>query len=284
MTAILGAFELGMLFAIMSLGVFISFRVLNIPDLTIDGSFTTGCAVSAIFSSMNMSAVGLLMAVIAGALAGMITGLLQTKGKIQPILAGILTMTGLYSINLRIMGSKPTVFLEQTIFSQMNDVLKSSYSDILLIGVFLICIVLLLYVFFQTQFGMALRATGDNEAMVRASSIHADMMKVFGLALANAIVAFAGGLFAQYQGFSDINGGVGMMVIGLASVIVGEVFMRSSKMRIRLLSVLVGAIIYRFILTGALQLGIEANDLKLLSAVLVVLAISFPQLRRKHHA
>lgn len=284
MTAIVGAFELGMLFAIMSLGVFISFRVLNIPDLTIDGSFTTGCAVSAIFSSMNMSAIGLVLAIIAGSLAGMITGFLQTKGKIQPILAGILTMTGLYSINLRIMGSKPTLFLESTLFTQFKQFFKLPYSDLILIVICLLLIVVFLLYFFQTQLGMALRATGDNEAMVRASSIHADMMKVCGLAFANALVAFAGGLFAQYQGFSDINGGVGMMVIGLASVIVGEVFFRSSKMKYRIASVLIGAILYRLILTGALQLGIQANDLKLLSAILVVLAISFPQLRRKHHA
>lgn len=285
MIAIQGAVELGLIFAIMSLGVFLSFRVLNIPDLTIDGSFTTGCAVSAIFSTMQMHVVGIVMALVLGGVAGIITGILQTKGKIQPILAGILTMTGLYSINLRIMGNKPNLFLEETLFSKMKDMSSFAYMDMVMIVILLIIIVVAFISFFRTQLGLSLRATGDNEAMVRASSINADAMKVLGLALANAIVAFGGAIFVQYQGFSDINAGTGMMVIGLASVIVGEVFFHSTKMWKRIISVIIGALVYRFILTFALQLGIEANDLKLLSALLVIFAISFPQFkRRKKHA
>lgn len=285
MIALQGAIELGLLFAIMSLGVFLSFRILNIPDLTIDGSFTTGCAVSAIFSSMNMHWLGLGMSLLLGALAGMVTGLLQTKGKIQPILAGILTMTGLYSINLRIMGNKPNLFLETTLFQNFKDIIPFKYTDILCIAIILLIFVIALVMFFKTQLGLSLRATGDNEAMVRASSIHANAMKILGLSLANAIVACSGALFVQYQGFADINSGTGMMVIGLASVIVGEVFLHSSKISIRLGSVILGALLYRFLLTIALQVGIEANDLKLLSAILVIVAISFPQWkRRKKHA
>lgn len=285
MTALLGACELGLLMAVMSLGVFLSFRILNVPDLTIDGSFTTGCAVSAVCSGMHMHVLGLGMAFLCGALAGMVTGILQTKGKIQPILAGILTMTGLYSINLRIMGSKPNLFLEDTLFMQVKELFSSSYSELLLILVFLLIVIGILILFFTTQLGLALRATGDNEAMVKASSINADRMVLLGLAFANAIVAFSGALFVQYQGFSDINSGTGMMVIGLASVIVGEVFFRSRRLPIRFLGVVCGALLYRFILTFALQLGLEANDMKLLSALLVILAISFPHIiRRRYHA
>ncbi len=285
MTALLGACELGLLMAVMSLGVFLSFRILNVPDLTIDGSFTTGCAVSAVCSGMQMHAFGLGMAVLCGALAGLITGILQTKGKIQPILAGILTMTGLYSINLRIMGSKPNLFLENTLFLQIKELFPSSYSELILILVFLLVVIGILVLFFTTQLGLALRATGDNEAMVKASSINSDAMIILGLSLANAIVAFSGALFVQYQGFSDINSGTGMMVIGLASVIVGEVFLTSRRLPVRFLSVVCGALLYRFILTFALQLGLEANDMKLLSAVLVIAAISFPHmLRRCYHA
>lgn len=285
MIALQGAVELGLLFAVMSLGVFISFRILNIPDLTIDGSFTTGCAVSAIFSSMNMHEFGLLLALVCGGIAGIITAILQTKGKIQPILAGILTMTGLYSVNLRIMGSKPSVFLEETLFTKLQDMTSFLYTDLVLIIVFLIITVAVLLLFFNTQLGLSIRAVGDNEAMVKASSINADVMKIIGLSLANAIVAFGGALFVQYQGFSDINSGTGMMVIGLASVIVGEVFLRKRKLFYRLLSVIIGALLYRFMLTFALQLGIDANDMKLLSALLVILAISVPQFtRRKTHA
>lgn len=285
MTALLGACELGLLMAVMSLGVFLSFRILNVPDLTIDGSFTTGCAVSAVCSGMQMHAFGLGMAVFCGSIAGLVTGILQTKGKIQPILAGILTMTGLYSINLRIMGSKPNLFLEDTLFLQIKELFPSSYSELALILVFLLIVIGVLVLFFTTQLGLALRATGDNEAMVKASSINSDAMIILGLSLANAIVSFSGALFVQYQGFSDINSGTGMMVIGLASVIVGEVFLTSRRLPVRFLSVVCGALLYRFILTFALQLGLEANDMKLLSAVLVIAAISFPHmLRRRHHA
>lgn len=283
---IMDAIMLGMIFAIMSFGVYISFRVLNIPDLTIDGSFTTGCAASAVCCIAGYPWLGLVMALMTGGLAGVVTGFLQTKGKIQPLLAGILTMTALYSINLKIMSGKPNIstFGLDTIFTPFKD-FGTYYKGVLIFGI-LVILIIALYAFLKTQLGMSLRATGDNEAMVRASSINSDFMKIMGIALANAIVALAGGIFAQYQNFADVSGGIGMMVIGLASIIVGEAFFRRRTLVYHFLAVVVGAIIYRFILTIALQYGVASTDLKLVSALLVALAISLPQLmkRRKHHA
>lgn len=282
------AILLGMIFSIMSLGVFISFKILNIPDLTIDGSFTTGCALSAIFASSGHPFLGLLIALLGGGCAGLITGLLQTKCKVQFILAGILTMTALYSINLKVLGGMPNVSLfgKETIFTPFETML-GAYTNIIIVAVLLLLIVVILYAFLRTQLGMSLRATGDNEAMVRASSINSDAMKVMGLVVANALVALGGAVFAQNQGFADVSGGIGMMVVGLASIIVGEAFIRRKTMAFRFIAVIVGAIAYRFILTLALQLGIAASDMNLFSAALVALAISFPHIknkRRRRHA
>lgn len=287
-TIVLGAIELGCIFGILSLGVFLSFRILNIPDLTIDGSFTTGCAVSAVLSMNGHYMLGLLLGVIAGGLCGLVTGLLQTKAKIQPILSGILTMSALYSVNLRILGNQPNVSIYgyDTIFTEMKDATGLGFSNLIVLMILIAVLVVVLNLFFKTQLGLSLRATGDNEAMVRASSINADMMKMIGLVMANALVALSGGVLTQYQGSCAITGGTGMMVIGLASVIVGEAFLHRSSVSSKLISAVIGAVIYRFLLTLALQAGIEANDLKLLSAVLVVIAISLPLLKkgRKYHA
>lgn len=284
---IMDAIMLGMIFAIMSFGVFISFRILNIPDLTIDGSFTTGCAASVICCVAGHPYLGIVMAFIAGGVAGIVTGLLQTKGKIQPLLAGILTMTALYSINLKIMAGKPNIstFGLNTIFTAFEGL--GRYHKAVLIGLILLILAIILYAFLKTQLGMSLRATGDNEAMVRASSINSDMMKIMGLSLANAIVALGGGIFAQFQNFADVSGGIGMMVVGLASIIVGEAFLRKKTLIFHFMAVIIGAIAYRFILTIALQIGIASTDLKLVSAILVALAISLPQMvgkRGKKHA
>lgn len=277
------AIELGIIFSIMSFGVFLSFRVLNIPDLTVDGSFTTGCAVSAVCCMMGHPFLGIIFAFLAGGLAGMVTGWLMTKCKIQPLLAGILTMTALYSINLKIMSGQPniSIFGKTTIFTPLKEVLPV-YAKGIVVTLLAILLVIILYSFLKSQLGMSIRATGDNEAMVRASSINSNCMKLIGIALANAIVAFAGGIFTQYQNFADISGGVGMMVVGLASIIVGEAFIRNSKILYQLVAVIVGAICYRLLLTFALQFGVKASDLNLLSTILVVVAISLPQLRRKN--
>ncbi|MEG0330045.1 MAG: ABC transporter permease [Longicatena sp.] len=287
-STIQNAVLLGLIFAIMSFGVFISFRILNIPDLTIDGSFTTGCALSAIFAMQGHPYLGVLMALLCGGLAGIVTGLLQTKCKIQSLLAGILTMTALYSVNLKILGGKPNVSLfgQKTIFTPFENMF-GEYTNMVVVTGILLLLMILLYAFLKTQLGMSLRATGDNEAMVRASSINSDMMKVMGIALANAFVALGGAVFAQNQGFADVSGGIGMMVVGLASIIVGEAFIHRKTMIFQFLAVVVGAVVYRFVLTLALQLGIGASDLNLFSAALVALAISLPHLknkRRKKHA
>lgn len=278
LSTIQGALELGMIYAIMSFGVFISFRILDIPDLSVDGTFITGCATSAIFAVNGYPVIGVLMAFLAGGLAGFVTGLLQTKCKIQPILSGILVMTGLYTINYKIMGNTPNISLfdKETIFSRAAAFLDSEYTDFIICIILLVIIMTFLFSFMKTQLGMCLRATGDNEAMVRASSINSDTMKLLGLALANGLVALGGGVLAQYQSFADVNDGIGKLVIGLASIIVGEAFFGRKTLLRSFLSVVSGAVVYRFILSIALQLGVGATDQRLLSAALVTLAISFP--------
>ena len=281
LSVIQGALELGLIFAIMSLGIFISFRILNIPDLTIDGTFTLGTSVSAIFAVNGHPVLGVLFALIAGGLAGCVTGFLQTKMKVQPILAGILTMTALYSVNLRVMGQKPnlSLFDKESIFSGLTRLIGEEYANLVMIALILVASIVVIFFFLKTQLGMSLRATGDNEDMVRASSINSDAMKIMGLAIANAFVALAGAILAQYQSFSDVSGGIGMMVVGLASIIVGEaIFGRKSILR-SLLAVVIGAVVYRFVLTIALRIGLEAGDLKLFSAVLVTIAICIPTLK-----
>ena len=279
LTVILGALELGAIFSILSLGLYISFKVLDIPDLTVDGSFTTGCAVSAIVTVASSPVLGLILAFVAGALAGLVTGLLITKLKINAILAGILTQTALYSINLRIMDGKTNISLldSKTIFTNINQI--TSYGTLIVLFIFVIVIVLLLNYFLKTQLGLALRACGDNEDMVRASSIDTDKMKLIGLSLANGLVGLSGALYTQQQTYSDITAGIGMMVIGLASIIIGTTFIKNEKVLISLIATVIGAIFYRFVLTFALQVGITSGDLKLLSAVIVVIAISSTKLK-----
>lgn len=282
-----GALELGMILAVMSLGMFISYKILNIPDLTVDGSFTLGTAVSTIFAANGMPLLGILLSMAAGALAGMVTGFLQTKLKVQPILAGILTMTALYSVNLRIMGGKPNIPLmsKETVFTPFDGFLPPLLAKLLPLVVVLAVVAVLLRLFLRTQIGMSLRATGDNEDMVRASSINSDAMKILGLSIANVAVALGGAIMAQYQRFGDVNGGIGMMVIGLASIIVGDAFCGKGSVTRGMAAAILGAVVYRFILTFALQIGMDSNDLKLFSALLVVIAISIPVARaavKKH--
>ena len=281
LTVVLGALELGGIFAIMSLGLYVSYKILNLPDLTVDGSFTLGCAVSAVFTVHSMPYVGLIGAFVAGVIAGCITGLLITKLNIMPLLSGILTMTALYSINLRIMGDSPNISLFEcpTIFTIFECL--GNYHKLVVIMMIVLMICLFLHYFLRTQLGLALRACGDNEDMVRASSIDTDKMKVLGLALANGFVSMGGAVFAQHQTYSDITSGTGMMVIGLASIIVGMTFIKKDKIVFQLLAVVFGAVFYRGILTIALQLGLPSGDLKLLSAVLVVIAIASTQVKRR---
>lgn len=279
--ALLGSFELGMIYAILALGVFLSFRTLNMPDLTVDGSVVTGAAVSAVICSGGGSPlVALGASFIFGCFAGGITAVLNTKLKIQALLAGILVMLGLYSVNLRIMGNRPNLALtmSSTIYKQAKDILPEEYSALILGGIFLIGIIFVFFFFLKTRVGFALRATGDNEDMVRAYGISSDNMKILGLALSNGFVGLAGGMLAQYQSFADATMGTGMVVIGLASVIIGEAIFGTSSLMRRLVAVALGAMMYRLIIAQALALGLPTGDLKLVSAFIVVMALSIGNL------
>lgn len=296
---VIGAVGSGLIYAVLALGVFLSFRTLNTPDLTVDGSIVTGAAASAMFCSIgsgpvmeqlysNMSesaaallqgmfpVIALIAAFIGGSAAGLITALLNTKLKIQPLLAGILVMLGAYSINLRILGNKANVSLTSvdTIYSKAAATFDPRWSAVFVGLLVLIIVIILFYFFLNTRKGFALRATGDNEEMVRAAGISSDNMKILGLSISNGCVGLAGGLLAQNQGFVDIGMGVGMVVIGLASVIIGEVIFGVKSLLRRLIAVALGAIVYRLILAVALGLGMPATDMKLVSAVIVVIALS----------
>lgn len=275
--AFIGAVELGMIYAILALGVFLSFRTLNTPDLTVDGSIVTGAAASAIICSLGGNPLlALAASFVLGCGAGLMTALLNTKLKIQPLLAGILVMLGVYSINLRIMGNKANIALTKsdTIYKTTKEYLVTDYSSLILGIVMLAIIITVLYFFLKTRLGFALRATGDNEDMVRASGISSDNMKILGLSLSNGIVGLAGGMLAQYQSYADIGMGVGMVVIGLASVIIGEAVFGAKSLFQRLVAVALGAVLYRLIISFALNFGMAANDLKLVSAVIVTIALS----------
>lgn len=274
-----GAAELGIIYAIMALGVFLSFRTLNMPDLTVDSSFTLGAAFSAVLCVSGHPVLGLITAFIAGCAAGSVTALLTTKLKIQPILSGILMMLALYSINLKVMGNKSNIPLSRvmnvpTIFSPFFGTSAEYYIALIISTALLAAIIALLYYFLRTKFGLVLRATGDNEKMVRASGVDTDLTTIVGLALSNGLVALSGALIAQYQSFTDVSMGIGMVVIGLASVIIGEVIFGTSSLLRRLIAVVLGAVMYRFIIAGALELGMPPTDLKLVSAIIVAIALS----------
>ena len=273
---ILGALELGFIYALMALGLFISYRVLDVADLTVDGSFTTGAAVSAICTVSGHPILGLLLAIPAGAVAGLITSLLQTKLKVQPILAGILTMLFLYSVNIRIMGNKSNLPLlrHDTIFTPLSGKLAPLFFIIALVLV--VCLALIL--FLQTKTGLSVRATGDNIHMVSSSSINPHLTNAIALALANGLVALSGGLLAQYQQSADISMGVGIVVIGLASVIIGEIVLGTTTIHRHILAVVVGSILYRLFMAMALK-SASANDLKAISAMIVCVAISYPAIK-----
>lgn len=279
---ILGAVELGLVYGLMVLGVYITFRILKIPDLTVDGSITLGMAISAMVINTGQPwapFAALLLAMLAGAAAGSVTAFFQTKLKIPPILAGIMTMSALYSVNLLIMNNgTPNISIlgSPTLFSMFQRSFGvSKHTAMILVGL-LICVVVVALVefFFTTHTGLCICATGDNEEMVRAAGISSDNMKLLGLAVSNGFVGLAGGLLAQYQGYADIGMGVGMVVIGLASVIIGEVIFGTSCLLRRLIAVCLGAIVYRLVLAIALNFGMQATDMKLVSAVIVVIALS----------
>lgn len=285
--AIQGAASQGIIWGIMTLGVYITFKVLDFPDLTVDGSFALGGAVSAILISNGMNPfITLFFSFLAGSLAGLATGILNTKLQIPGILAGILTMIALYSINIRVMGGRPNIPLlgMATSLTIIQNILSLSkvVSDLLVGFVFSVFIVLIMYWFFGTEMGCAIRATGNNEKMIRALGVDTNVMKTIGLMISNALVSLSGALVTQSQGYADVGMGTGTIVIGLASVIIGEViFGNRFNFLYKLSSIVMGSIIYRIIIAIVLQLGLKATDLKLLTAIIVAIALSVPVLNKK---
>ncbi|NKX54538.1 ABC transporter permease [Arthrobacter mobilis] len=276
------AVELGLIYAVMALGVYLTFRILNFPDLTVDGSFTTGAAVAAI-SIINgvPPVVATLAAFAAGMAAGWVTGILHTKGKINGLLAGILTMIALYSINLRIMGKANLPLLrEETLLTPLREAgFIGSAVGIMVFAVVALVIKLVIDWFLHTDLGLSLQATGDNEQMIRSFGVSTDRTKILGLALSNGLVALCGAMIAQYQGFADIGMGIGLILAGLASVIIGQAIFGSRIIFVATLAVVLGSVLYRVVIQLALQAGLNPNDMKLISAVLVVIALVLPQLK-----
>lgn len=285
--SLLGAFEIGLIFSLVALGVFISFRLLRFPDLTADGSFPLGGAVCAVLLAGGTDAwMATLAATAAGAVAGLVTGWLNVKLKIMDLLASILVMTALYSINLRIMGG-PNIPLinDPTLFLLLQPAaLPDHVARPLILLVVVVLAKVALDVFLATERGLAIRATGSNARMARAQGVNTDAMLLLGMAISNGLIGLAGALFAQSQGGSDISMGIGTIVIGLAAVIVGESILPSRRVVLATLAVVLGAIAYRFFIALALNsefIGLKAQDLNLITAVLVAVALVLPRLRNR---
>lgn len=279
--------QLGLLYALMSLGVYITFRILNFPDLTVDGSFTTGGGVATIMIIQGYNPwLALVGAFIGGLLAGTCTGLLHTKGKINGLLSGILMMIALHSINNRILGApNVSLFRIETIFPSGAELTANPSLRIILVllvfaGVFIIK--LLLDWFLHTDLGLALRATGDNDRMIRSFGANTDSTKILGIALSNGLVALSGGLIAQTQGFADVYMGVGMIVIGLASVIIGEAIFGTRSVFFATMAAALGSVVYRIIVDLALRVRwLDASDMKLITAVIVIIALILPATQKQ---
>lgn len=286
MTLFLGSLQLGLLYGILAIGIYISFRILNVPDLTTEGSFTFGLATSAMCAIGGHYILGIFLSIAAGALAGIVTGILQTKCRIHPILSGIITMSGLYTVNLAVMKNAVNVSLigKDEIFTVISAALENMSRDAvrcIVSFIFAAVVCLIMIWFFKTHLGLCIRATGDNEAMVSSSSINVDATKIISLAISNGCVGLSGGLLAQYQGFADINSSVGILVVGLASVIIGEVVMGRRGVTVGIISAVIGSIIYRYIIALATASHIfPAFALKLVSAVIVAIALSIPAVKQ----
>ena len=274
------AVELGLLYATMALGVYLTFKILNFPDLTVDGSFTTGAAVAAKLIIDGISPIWATLAgAAAGAAAGAVTGLLFTKGKIDGLLAGILTMIALYSINLRIMGKSNLPLLrEDTLMTPLREAnMLGTLSSILIFAGIAVGIKLLIDWFLHTDLGLSIQATGNNAQMIRSFGVNTDRTTILTLCISNALVALCGALVAQYQGFADVGMGIGLILIGLASVIVGQAVFGSRTIFTSTIAVILGAVIYRLVIFFALSVGLNPNDMKLISAVLVIAALLLPR-------
>lgn len=281
MTLIVSAIGQGLIWGLLGIGLFITFRILNFPDMTVEGTFPFGAAVcvSAITHGMN-PATATLLSLLAGLATGLVTGLLYTKLRIPVLLSGILVMTGIYSVNLRVLG-KATVGLlhRRTLFSgRLLSGLPEGFPSVFVGSAFAIVIIVMIALFLNTELGQALIATGDNERMALAQGINPNSMKILGLMLSNGLIGLCGGIIAQNNGYADVNMGIGTIVIGLAAIIIGEVAFGNLSLTARLVAVVVGSILYRFVLLIVLKLGFGTNDFKLISAVVLAVCLSLPLL------
>lgn len=274
----------GLLWGILALGLYLSFRILNFPDMTVEGTFPFGAAicVAALVRGVN-PLLATFLAFLGGMLTGLVTGLLYTKGRIPILLAGILTMTGVYSINLRILGKANVGLLNQATLLNIKflEKLPNNFPTIVIGLIFAILTIILLALFLNTDLGQAFIATGDNEKMARSLGINTDNMKILGLMLSNGLIGLAGGLLAQNGGYADVNMGIGTMVIGLAAIIIGEVVYGNLSLTARLVAVVVGSILYRLALLLVLQLGFSTNDFKLISAIILTVCLMLPLFQKK---
>lgn len=279
------ALELGFLYALVAMALFLSYRILDIADLTTDGCFVLGAAVSVTVTAAGHPVLAIFAAMLAGACAGFVTAFLQTKLGVPSILAGIVTNTGLYTVNLMAMGWKSNQSLlgGKTVFTMLRETgIGGEWYELLLAAFVTILAGLLLVLFLGTRMGLSIRATGDNPDMVRASSINTRVTVTIGLCAANAVTALSGAILAQYQKTADINLGTGMVIIGLASLIIGETIFGRGGIPLKVVGAVAGSVIYRFIIAVALRLNLPAECLKLISAVIVALAIALPYLRQQH--
>lgn len=279
MDILITALSQGLLWALMAIGVYITYRILDTPDLSAEGTFPLGGAVAATLIIQGTSPIiATCLAIIAGMMAGFVTGILYTKLKIPALLSGILTMTALYSINLRIMGrANISLIGQKTLYDLVGGLGLESRLVPMVVGLICVAIVIgLLFWFFHTEIGYVLRATGDNEQMVRAQGVNTDTMKILGLMISNGLIAFSGALISQDNGFADISMGVGTIVIGLASVIIGEVLFGNLSIAKRLMCVVLGSAIYRMIIALVLNLGLNPIDLRLISAIVLTITLASP--------
>ena len=277
------ALELGFIYALVALALFISFSILNIADLSTDGCFTLGCAVCATVTMAGHPVLALFAAMAAGICSGFITAFLQIRLGIQSILAGIIVNTGLYTINIAVMGfaSNVNLFNCESVFTWAKAVIGGTWYKLIVAAVIVIAVGILISIFLNTRLGLSIRATGDNPDMVRASSINTGLMITIGLCVSNALTALSGGLLAQYQKSCDINLGTGMVTIALASLIIGESIIGKGNMLKRVAGVILGSCLYRFIVAVALRMNVPAECLKLVSSIIVAVAIALPYLKKQ---
>ena len=260
--------EQSLIFAIMVLGVYISFRILNFPDMTVDGTFPLGAAISAKLLTLGVNPyLTLLVALIVGAAAGAVTGLIHVKLKVKDLLAGILVMTALYSVNLRVMGKSNIPLFEE------DNIFNTEYSMMITIVVLILISKFLLDYLLKTKFGFALKALGDNENLIVSLGLNEEKYKIYGLMIANAFVAFSGAVLAQYQGFADVGMGTGIIVIGLASIIIGDTLFGKRRRLEGTTIVIIGSILYRGVIAVTLSMGMDASDLKLITSIIVIVIL-----------